>query len=83
MACTHTNFIQPVTPMAEGCVDCLKSGDSWVNLRLCLTCGYVGCCDSSPNKHASRHSKEAKHPIIQSFQPGETWRWCNIDKEFV
>jgi hypothetical protein len=83
MACSHRNMINVVTPSSQGCEDCLKTGDTWKNLRLCLTCGYVGCCDSSPNKHASRHAALIGHPIVQSFQPDEDWRWCYIDHEFV
>lgn len=78
--CEHLSAIKPVTPSSAGCEDCLKTGDTWVHLRLCLTCGHVGCCDSSKNKHATAHFKETGHPIIQSFQPGETWRWCYVDK---
>ena len=55
-------------------------GDSWVHLRLCLSCGHVGCCDSSKNKHATKHFHRTKHPIIQSFEPGEDWRWCYVDE---
>lgn len=69
--------IKPVTP--EGCEECLKSGDTWVHLRMCLTCGHIGCCDSSKNKHATKHFRATKHPIIKSFQPGEDWRWCYVD----
>ncbi len=78
--CTHLDQIQDVTPSANGCEDCLKMGDTWVHLRLCLTCGHVGCCDSSKNKHATRHFHATNHPIIQSFQPGEDWVWCYIDQ---
>ncbi len=79
-ACTHTDQIRDVTPSAQGCEDCLKTGDSWVHLRECLICGHVGCCDSSKNKHATKHFHATKHPIIQSFQPGEDWRWCYVDE---
>lgn len=77
--CTHTDQIQAVEASAEGCEECRKLGDSWVHLRLCLSCGSVGCCDSSKNRHASKHASEAQHPIVQSFQPGENWRWCYVD----
>ena len=83
MACTHQSMVHEVTPSAEGCEECLRIGSGWVHLRICLTCGHVGCCDNSPNKHASRHFKETGHPIIQSFDSDEDWRWCYIDKEFV
>ncbi len=80
-ACTHLDQIKDVKPRTpEGCEECLKTGDEWVHLRLCLECGHVGCCDSSPNKHASKHFHATKHPIMQSFQPGEDWRWCFVDK---
>lgn len=80
--CTHLDQIKknikPRTP--NGCEECLQSGDEWVNLRLCLTCGHVGCCDSSLNKHATKHFHVTKHPIIKSFEPGEHWKWCYIDE---
>ena len=81
--CTHTNQIQEVTPSAQGCEECLQMGDSWVHLRICLICGHVGCCDSSKNKHATKHFHATEHPIIQSFEPGEDWRWCYVDEVFV
>lgn len=64
----------------EGCEDCLKIGGTWVHLRVCLECGHVGCCDSSPNKHATAHYHATSHPVIQSAEPGESWRWCYIDE---
>lgn len=79
-ACTHLDQIKPVTPAARGCVDCLKTGDRWVHLRLCLTCGYVGCCDQSKNKHARAHYHASHHSIIQSLERGEDWRWCFVDQ---
>ncbi len=79
----HVQFIRPVKPSARGCEDCLKIGGRWVHLRLCLTCGHVGCCDSSPNKHASAHFRASTHPIVQSFEPGEDWRWCYVDEAFL
>lgn len=81
--CRHIDQIREVTPSASGCEDCLKIGASWVHLRICLICGHVGCCDSSPNKHATRHFHDTGHPIIQSFEPGEDWRWCYIDEIFL
>lgn len=77
--CKHKDQIQKVTPSADGCEDCLKIGDEWVHLRLCLICGHVGCCDDSKNKHARAHFKKTKHPIIKSFEPGESWKYCYID----
>jgi uncharacterized UBP type Zn finger protein len=79
--CKHLNLIRAVTPGTRGCAECLKMGDSWVHLRLCLTCGHVGCCDDSKNKHASRHFRETQHPLMRSFEPGETWGWCFVDQE--
>jgi uncharacterized UBP type Zn finger protein len=81
--CPHAALIQDVTPSAEGCEECLQMGDSWHHLRLCLICGHVGCCDNSKNKHATAHFRETGHPIIQSFQPGETWRWCYVDQTML
>jgi uncharacterized UBP type Zn finger protein len=80
--CTHLDQLRPVTPSAAGCEDCLKIGDSWVYLRLCLTCGYVGCCDNSKNKHATRHFQRTDHPIIRSFERGETWGYCYKDESY-
>lgn len=81
-ACTHADALHdPVTPSTlDGCAECLKTGGRWLHLRLCLTCGEVGCCDSSPNRHASRHAGAAEHPLIQSFQPDEDWGWCYVDE---
>lgn len=83
MTCQHLGQIHVVTPSAQGCQECLKSGSRWVHLRLCLTCGHVGCCDSSPHRHATKHFHATHHPIIQSFEPGEDWRWCYIDQAIV
>ena len=71
-----------VTPTGAGCEECLRSGDRWVHLRLCLTCGHVGCCDSSKNKHATKHYRAIRHPIVRSFEPGEDWLWCYVDETF-
>ena len=79
-ACKHLGQIRDVTPSADGCEDCLQIGATWVHLRLCLECGHVGCCDSSPNRHATKHFHKARHPIVRSFEPGETWRWCYVDE---
>jgi len=78
--CEHLNQIKVVTPGSGGCEECLKTGDTWVHLRLCMTCGHVGCCDSSKNKHATKHFHNTKHPIIKSFEPGEEWGWCYFDE---
>jgi len=67
---------------ADGCQECLANGwHDWVHLRVCLGCGRVGCCDSSPRQHATRHFEETGHPVMQSAQPGESWRWCYLDEE--
>jgi uncharacterized UBP type Zn finger protein len=70
----------PEPSSTEGCTDCLRIGSTWVHLRRCLGCGHVGCCDSSPHRHASAHYRATQHPVIQSFEPGETWRWCFVDE---
>ncbi|HEY1237779.1 MAG TPA: UBP-type zinc finger domain-containing protein [Solirubrobacterales bacterium] len=78
--CAHLDQIQvPVPADVEGCEECLKIGATWVHLRVCRTCGKVGCCDSSPNKHASKHVAEADHPIVTSLEPGEDWSYCYVD----
>lgn len=82
--CPHVEDILEVearTP--EGCEECLETGDAWVHLRLCRTCGHVGCCDSSKNKHATKHYHVTDHPIVQSFEPGEDWSWCYVDEVVV
>jgi len=81
--CTHLGEIHKVTPSGKGCKECLEMGDRWVHLRLCLSCGHVGCCDSSKNRHASAHYRHVKHPIVQSFEPGEDWRWCYADELYL
>ena len=82
--CPHLVAIRPVAPhTTAGCEDCLRTGGTWLHLRLCLTCGHVGCCDSSPNRHARAHAHVSVHPIVQSFEPGEDWRWCYADEMFV
>ncbi|MEU2828835.1 UBP-type zinc finger domain-containing protein [Streptomyces lavendulae] len=82
--CSHLGKITTVTaPASDGCLECLKSGAGWVHLRRCLTCGHVGCCDSSPNRHASRHYDTTGHPIAVSQQPGEYWGWCFPDQLFL
>jgi len=78
--CSHLNHIHPVKPSANGCEDCLRTGDTWVHLRMCLECGHVGCCDDSKNHHATKHFQATQHPVIQSHQPGERWRWCFVDE---
>lgn len=81
--CTHLDQIMEVVPSSDGCEECLQTGDSWVHLRLCLSCGHVGCCDASKNKHATKHYMNTGHPIIRSFEPGESWLWCYPDQLFM
>jgi hypothetical protein len=80
----HLSFVRPVRPRTpQGCEECLALNSPWVHLRLCLTCGHVGCCDSSPLKHAQAHAAHDQHPIVRSLEPGEDWRWCYFDETFV
>jgi hypothetical protein len=80
--CSHLNMIEIVDPPPHiaGCEECLKTGSWWVHLRMCQTCGHIGCCDSSPGRHATRHAVSASHPILRSVEPGEDWSWCVIDQ---
>lgn len=82
-ACTHLEGIKEVEPSGDGCIECLQTGDAWVHLRLCRICGHVGCCDSSKNRHATKHFHETTHEIIQSFQRGEDWMYCYPDDAFI
>jgi uncharacterized UBP type Zn finger protein len=77
--CTHLDSIKVTTVSKHVCEDCVKMGGEWLHLRMCLQCGHVACCDSSPNKHASAHFRHTKHPIMRSAEPGETWTWCFVD----
>ncbi len=79
--CTHLDQVEVLDVPEEipGCESCLEIGSGWVHLRMCQTCGRIGCCDSSPNRHASRHAREAEHPVLCSAEPGEDWSWCAID----
>jgi uncharacterized UBP type Zn finger protein len=79
-ACPHLAAIAEVVPSADGCEDCLAIGSGWVHLRLCMTCGHVGCCDDSQNRHATAHFHATTHPIMRSIEPGETWGWCFVDQ---
>jgi len=79
-ACGHRDQIAEVTPNSKGCEECLRKGDRWVNLRMCLKCGNVGCCDSSKNKHATAHFHATAHPVMRSIEPGESWKWCYVDR---
>ena len=81
--CSHRDRIQDVTPNSEGCEECLALGDTWVHLRMCMTCGHVGCCNDSKNKHAAKHFHATGHPIMKSLEPGEDWMWCFVDETKV
>jgi len=90
MSCTHTapfdgpDFSEPEPSSTGGCEDCLAVGENvWAHLRMCLSCGHVACCDSSPHRHATMHHKESDHPVMRSFEPGESWRWCFVDHRIV
>lgn len=79
--CSHLDSIDAhVAPGAAGCEDCLREGSSWVHLRVCQSCGHVGCCDSSPRRHATGHHRGSGHPVVRSFEPGEEWFWCYPDE---
>src|SRR5207244_1423363 len=79
--CTHLDHVQitNLPDSVQGCQECLATGDPWLHLRICLECGNVGCCDDSPNRHASKHAQRSGHPIIRSLEPGEEWSWCFPD----
>jgi uncharacterized UBP type Zn finger protein len=82
--CEHIDQSKEIAARTpNGCEECLEVGDSWVHLRLCRSCGHVGCCDQSKNKHATKHFHATQHPVIESFQPGEDWLWCYVDEIFV
>jgi uncharacterized UBP type Zn finger protein len=83
VSCTHLDEINDVVPTSRACEKCVAMGSRWVHLRMCLTCGQVNCCDSSPNRHATAHFHEEHHPIVRSVEPGESWRWCYVDEEVV
>jgi hypothetical protein len=78
--CPHVTEAPGEPPVATGCVECLAIGAHWVHLRRCATCGHVGCCDSSPNQHASKHARDVEHAVVQSFEPDEDWYWCYVDE---
>ena len=85
--CHHFEHLKPVpsasASYAKGCPECVALGDTWVHLRECLICGHVGCCDSSKNKHATKHFHTLKHPVMRSVEPGEDWGWCYVDEVMV
>jgi len=79
-ACPHFARIKVTSTEVDVCPECKQMGDTWVHLRLCTDCGHVGCCDSSKNKHATKHFHKTKHPVIRSIEPGESWTWCYVDE---
>jgi uncharacterized UBP type Zn finger protein len=83
MTCPHVTAVKPVPSRTQGCEECLQIGSPWVHLHLCLSCGHVGCCDSSPNRHATKHFHLTEHPVIASFEPGERWAWCYIEQTML
>ena len=90
MSCAHTtaldagSWVAPEPDSTAGCHDCASIGENpWAHLRMCLTCGHVACCDSSPHRHATRHHADTGHPVMRSFEPGENWRWCYEDERIV
>ena len=80
--CSHLDSIEitELPASTDGCEDCLREGGQWLHLRICLNCGHVGCCDDSPNRHATAHFAETTHPIMRSAEPGEDWSWCFVDE---
>ena len=80
--CAHLDSVREVSPSSPGCEDCLRTGGRWVHLRICMACGHVGCCDNSPNRHATAHFRSDQHPIIRSYEPGENWWWCYPEELF-
>lgn len=83
VACTHKDRVLTDKANTNGCEECLKTGGKWVQLRLCRECGHVGCCDSSPGTHATKHFGATKHPIMSAFGQGSQWNWCYVDKDFI
>jgi len=81
--CSHLGQVRNPAPKTQGCEECLQTGDLWVHLRLCETCGHVGCCDSSKNRHATKHFHKTKHPVMRSIEPGENWGWCYVDEVMI
>ena len=81
--CAHADQVRPVAPQSDVCDECVALGDTWVHLRACRTCGHVGCCDSSKNRHATKHFRAGGHAIMSSVEPGEGWSWCYVDEREV
>lgn len=80
--CTHLRQVKVSSTDKNFCEECVKTGDTWVQLRMCTECGHVGCCDSSKNQHATKHFKATQHPVIRSAEPGDTWLWCYVDRQY-
>jgi uncharacterized UBP type Zn finger protein len=80
--CAHLDEIREVEPSSQGCYECEQSGGWWVHLRICMTCGHVGCCNASPGKHATAHHETTGHPVVRSYEPGEDWWWCYPESLF-
>ena len=80
--CTHVSTVPGAAPIDQGCTDCIPIGGRWVHLRRCVACGHIGCCDSSPNRHATAHHRTTSHPLVQSFEPSENWYWCYTDDAY-
>jgi hypothetical protein len=80
--CSHLDAVRlrDLPASVDGCEECLRDGGKWLHLRICLSCGHIGCCDDSPNQHATAHHHATSHPIIRSLEPGEDWSWCYLDK---
>jgi hypothetical protein len=80
--CTHLDQVEylELPRVVPGCEECLRTGDPWVHLRMCHSCGHIGCCDSSPNRHATAHHHSTGHPLVRSAEPGEEWSWCYPDE---
>ena len=81
--CPHVQTINKVMPSARGCEECLKTGSWWVHLRICRACGHVGCCDQSPNRHATAHFHASRHPVVEGYDPPEWRGWCDVDELFL
>ena len=81
--CTHLDQVKYTTPETHVCQECVALGDTWPHLRMCMICGYVGCCDESKNKHMHKHWLATQHPLIRSIEPRENWMWCNVDEALL
>jgi len=81
--CTHLGYVGETPGLPLACPVCERDRSRWVHLRMCLTCGFVGCCDSSPGRHAVRHFQETGHPVMRSIEPGEAWAWCYVDRAYL